>query len=359
MPPSWLEISLVVEAELVEPVSEVLARFAPDGVVVESTAVTAEMDNSLGRTIGPLRVAAYLPVDDSLEEKRQRLEESLWYLGRIRPLPAPTFQVIEQADWSESWKQHYHPIDIGQRLVVVPAWLENPHPERIPIRIDPGMAFGTGTHPTTQLCLAVVEEYLTGDGGRKTEDRKLRSEFPVIRSEENDDQEPSQMSHGRSAVGGRRSEVDSPRSSVLGPPSSVIDLGCGTAILAIAAIKLGVERALGVDIDPEAIQAAQENVAANGVQAHIQLAVGSLEEVLAGKFGLRQGGLVLANILAPVLVRLLDEGLAELLEPEGVLVLSGILAEQAGDVQTAVEKSGLRLVETRQMGDWVALVAAV
>ncbi len=158
------------------------------------------------------------------------------------------------------------------------------------------------------------------------------------------------------------------RSSVVGPLSAseatrrrrgVIDLGCGTAILAIAAIKLGMERALGVDIDPEAIQAAQENVAANGVQAHIQLAVGSLEEVLAGKFGLRKGHLVLANILAPVLVRLLDEGLAELLEPDGVLVLSGILAEQAGDVQTALEKSGLRLVETRQMGDWVALVAAV
>jgi ribosomal protein L11 methyltransferase len=314
MPPSWLEVSLIVEAELVEPVSEVLARFAPDGVVVESTAVTAEMDDSLGRAIGPLRVAAYLPVDDTLEEKRQRLEESLWYLGRIRPLPAPTFQVIEQADWSESWKQHYHPIEIGEHLVIVPAWLENPHPERIPIRIDPGMAFGTGTHPTTQLCLAVVEEYLTGDRGPKTEDRR---------------------------------------------PSAVVDLGCGTAILAIAAIKLGVERALGVDIDPEAIQAAQENVATNEVQAQIELAAGSLEDILAGKFGLRKGHLVLANILAPVLVQLLDEGLAELLEPGGALVLSGILAEQAGDVQAALEKSGLRLIETRRLGDWVALVGAV
>jgi ribosomal protein L11 methyltransferase len=178
----------------------------------------------------------------------------------------------------------------------------------------------------------VVEEYLTEDGRPQTED-------------------------GRPPTADRKTALA--LSAVGRPLSTVVDLGCGTAILAIAAIQLGVERALGVDIDPEAIQAAQENVAANRVQAQIELAVGSLEEVLAGKFGLRQGGLVLANILAPVLVRLLDEGLAELLEPGGVLVLSGILAEQAGDVQTALEKSGLRLIETRQMGDWVALVAAV
>jgi ribosomal protein L11 methyltransferase len=301
--PSWLEVSLIVEAELVEPVSEVLARFAPDGVVVESTAVSAAMDDSEGRAVGPLRVAAYLPVDETLEDKRRRLEESLWYLGRIRPLPAASFQVIEQADWSESWKQHYHPIRIGERLVIVPAWLENPHPERIPIRIDPGMAFGTGTHPTTQLCLEFVEEYLTSG-------------------------------------------------------QSVIDLGCGTAILAIAALKLGAEQALGVDIDPQAVQAAQENAADNGVIERLELEVGSLREVLDGRFGLRQADLVLANILAPVLARLLGEGLGELLSPGGVLVLSGILAEQAGEVQAAMEASGLRLIEVRQMGDWVALAGA-
>jgi len=213
MPPSWLEISLVVEPELVEPVSEVLARFAPDGVVVESTAVTAEMDDSLGRAIGPLRVAAYLPVDDTLEEKRQRLEESLWYLGRIRPLPAPIFQVIEQADWSESWKQHYHPIDIGERLVVVPAWLENPHPERIPIRIDPGMAFGTGTHPTTQLCLAVVEEYLTAPDRRQpTADRQNQTEDGERKTDSGAFQLESLADLGETVIG-RRSSSGATRQS--------------------------------------------------------------------------------------------------------------------------------------------------
>ena len=303
--PSWLEVSLIVEAEMVEPVSEVLARFAPDGVVVESTAVTAAMDDSEGRALGPLRVAAYLPVDERLEETRQRLEESLWYLGRIRELPAPSIQVIEQADWSESWKVHYRPIRIGRRLVIVPAWLENPHPERIAIRIDPGMAFGTGTHPTTQLCLELAEAYL---GER---------------------------------IG-----------------TSVIDLGCGTAILAIAALKLGASQAVGVDIDAEAVTAARENAEANGVIERLELGVGSLEELRRGEYGLQAADLVLANILAPVLGRLLDEGLGDILKPWGVLVLSGILAEQVEEVQAALERNDLRLIEKRQMGDWVALAAA-
>jgi len=194
---------------------------------------------------------------------------------------------------------------------------------------------------------------LTEDGRPKTEDGRPQTADRRQNSDSGAFQLESLADLGETVIG-RRAE---PRGRAAG--SSVIDLGCGTAILAIAAIKLGVERALGVDIDPEAIQAAQENVAANGVQAHIELAVGSLEEVLAGKFGLRQGSLVLANILAPVLVRLLGEGLAKLLEPGGVLVLSGILAEQAGEVQAALEKSGLRLIETRRMGDWVALVGAV
>lgn len=120
--------------------AEVLARFSPD------------LDSE-GYPGGPLRVCAYLPVDDQFEDTRDRIEESLWYLGRIRSLPAPAFELIQETDWTTAWKQHYHPVPIGERLIIVPAWLEPPDKTRIPIRIDPGMAFGTGTHPTTQLCL--------------------------------------------------------------------------------------------------------------------------------------------------------------------------------------------------------------
>jgi ribosomal protein L11 methyltransferase len=302
----WLEVSLTVDGELAESVAEVLARFIPEGVVIESTAVTAKLDDSENHAVGPLRVYGYLPVDSQLEHTRRRLEEALWYLGRIRSLPEPHFQPIQQTNWAEAWKIHYHPIPIGKRLMIVPAWLETPSPERIPIRIDPGMAFGTGTHPTTQLCLELVETFL--------------------------DETP----HRPSAL-------------------DVMDIGCGTAILAIAALQLGARHALGVDIDADAIHAARENAAANGVQDRLELGLGSLADVLQGNYSIKKAPLVLANILAPVLARLLDEGLGDLLTAAGRLVLSGILAEQAGDVEAAAHRNGLHLAGRSQSGDWVAL----
>jgi ribosomal protein L11 methyltransferase len=303
---SWVEVSLIVDGELAEATAEVLARFAPDGVVIESTAITAEADDSEGRAVGPLRVFGYLPADERLEETRQRLQEALWYLGRIRPLPEAQFRPIQHTNWAETWKEHYRPIPIGRRLMIVPAWLEVETQDRIPIRIDPGMAFGTGTHPTTQLCLELIEEILQPD---------------YVREQDRD----------------------------------VIDVGCGTAILSIAALKLGARRALGVDIDPDAIQAARENAQTNGVAERLELGQGSLAEIRAGQFSLRQSPLVLANILAPVLRRLLDEGLEAILSPGGYLVLSGILEEQAEEVLAAAQRHPLSLAEQRQSGDWVAL----
>ncbi len=299
-----LEISLIVEDELVEPVAEALARYVKGGVAIESTAVTAGPEDEDGHATGPLRVYGYLTIDETIEEKRRAVEEALWYLGRIRPLPEPSYRTLRESDWAEAWKKHYHPIPIGRRLVIVPAWMEPAVQGRVPILIDPGMAFGTGTHPTTQLCLAAVEDCLQDRGSQ---------------------------------------------------PLEVIDLGCGTAILAIAALKLGARTALGVDIDPDAIRAARENARANQVAERLELGLGSLSEVLAGNYSIKSAGLVLANILAPVCIRLLDEGLARLLAPEGRLVLSGILAEQAAEVEAAAQRNGLRLVEERQIEDWVAL----
>jgi ribosomal protein L11 methyltransferase len=305
---TWLEVSLTVDGELAEAVAEVLARFAPNGVVIESTAVTTRPDDSEGQVIGPLRVAAYLAADETLEEKRRQLEEALWYLGRIQPLPPAEMRLIQQTNWAEAWKQHYRPIAIGQRLLITPAWIDPPDASRIAIRIEPGMAFGTGTHPTTQLCLELIEAFHASQP----------------------------YAHGW----------------------QTIDVGCGSGILAIAALKLGSRHALGVDIDPEAIDCALQNAQLNEVAPRLDLAVGSLANIRSGRFALRQADLVLANILAPVLVRLLDEGLGELLATRGWLVLSGILAEQSAQVEHAVQRNGLRLVERRLSGDWVALAAA-
>jgi ribosomal protein L11 methyltransferase len=304
-PTHWLEVALVVDGELAEAVADVLARFAPNGVVIEATRIVPDI-NGEGRAEGPLRVAAYLPADAHLEESRQRLEEALWYLGRIQPLPEAEYNPVQQTDWAEAWKQHYRPIAIGRHLMIVPAWLENPDPTRVAIRIDPGMAFGTGTHPTTQLCLEIIEDSLA---------------------------------------------AATPAESV-----NLIDVGCGSGILSIAALKLGARHALGVDIESEAVDAARQNSVLNGLAPSLELGQGSLAEIRSGAFSLQTAHLVLANILAPILIRLLDEGLGTLLEPGGELVLSGILEEQAADILAAASHNGLRLADRRQIKDWVALV---
>ncbi|HEX7621667.1 MAG TPA: 50S ribosomal protein L11 methyltransferase [Anaerolineales bacterium] len=313
---NWLEVSLTVNGELAEAVADVLARFAPNGVTTEQ-AVDFVNDEDEGTPVGPITVRAYLGADEKLEETRRKLEESLYYLGMIQPLPAPVFTSVEDQNWMEAWKVHYQPIPVGKRLIIVPSWLESPDANRVTIKIDPGMAFGTGTHPTTQLCLELIEEY---------------------------------FDHGLGTI-----ERESP--AFAHRPSSVIDVGCGSGILSIAALKLGADFALGVDIDEASVKASRENGSANGILANqFEIGQGSVTEVLSTCFQIRNAQLVLANILAPIIIRLFNMGLAELVTPGGVLILSGILADQAEGVISSAEAHGLKLAEKRQIGDWVALL---
>jgi len=305
---NWLEVSLTVNGELAEAVADVLARFAPNGVMTEQ-AVKFKNAEDPGTPVEPITVRAYLSADEKLEETRHKLDEALFYLGMIQPLPAPIFTPIADQNWMEAWKVHYQPIPIGKRLIVVPTWLESPDMKRIPIRIDPGMAFGTGTHPTTQLCLELLEVYTRNDG-------------------------------------------------------DVIDVGCGSGILSIGALKMGARFALAVDIDNASVKASSENAVANGIsRGHITVGLGSVTEILAGSLRIQSRGsqciqqapLVLANILAPVIISLFGQGLADLVSSDGILILSGILAEQSASVFLAAQEHGLKLIEKRQMGDWVAL----
>ena len=306
---NWLEVSMTVDGELAESVADVFARFAPNGVMTEQGVKYNDAEDA-GTPTGPITVRAYLEINDQIEETRQKLEESLFYLGMIQPLPAPAYKQIADQNWMEAWKQHYKPILIGERLLILPAWMESPDPNRIAIKIDPGMAFGTGTHPTTQLCLELMEKVFEERG--KTKD-----------------------------------------SFVL--PLSCIDVGCGSGILSIAAIKLGAAMVLGVDIDEESVKNSRENADTNEVGAELILGMGSINEIIAGKFAFKKAPLVVANILAPVIVRLFEAGLADLIEDEGAIVLSGILYEQEQSVIEAGQAKGLRMNERRQMGDWVAL----
>lgn len=301
--PRWLEVSLTADPELAEAISELLSRFVSNGVVVES-GVTYNDAEDEGTPFGPVKVYGYLAIDERIEETRQRLEEGLWHLGQIQAIPEATFRVINDEDWMSAWKQHYRPIPIGKQLLILPAWIDEPPGNRIAVKIDPSMAFGTGTHPTTQLCMELLEGTV-----------------------------------------------------VAGQP--VIDVGCGSGILSIGALKLGAAHALAVDIDNAAIRSTRENAQANGVLPRIETGLGSVAEVREGRFSLRQAPLVLANILAPVIIRLFEAGLADLVTPGGKLVLSGILDTQAQDVIRAAEARGLQKVDQRQINDWVAIVMAL
>jgi ribosomal protein L11 methyltransferase len=318
---NWLEVSMTVDGELAESVADVFARFAPNGVMTEQGVKYNDAEDA-GTPTGPITVRAYLEVNDQLEETRQKLEESLYYLGMIRPLPAPAYKQIADQNWMEAWKQYYKPILIGQRLLILPAWMESPEPDRIAIKIDPGMAFGTGTHPTTQLCLELMELWLC---------------------------------HPERSEGSPHGRGDSSFPSVAQNDIKVIDVGSGSGILSIAALKLGAKEVLGVDIDEESVKNSRENADTNGVGEELILGVGSVQEILDGKFGFRKAPLVVANILAPVIVRLFEAGMADLIEENGAIILSGILFEQEPSVIEAGQAYGLRMTERRQMGDWVAL----
>jgi ribosomal protein L11 methyltransferase len=309
--PAWVEVSLKVDGEMAEAVAEVLSRFAPNGIVTESTTIIPDEEGE-GRPAGPVRVCGYLPADEHLEETRRRLEEALYFLSRIRPeapLPPAQYRPIEETNWVEAWKKNYNPISIGKKLIIVPVWLESPSDQRIPIRIEPGMAFGTGTHPTTQLCLELMEDLVQ-------------------------------------------------------PGEKVIDIGSGSGILSIAALKLGASHALGVDTDPITLPSARQNAANNDITTGLELGVGSVSDILAGSFSIRKAHLVVANILAPVLIRLLEDGLVDLVSPGGILIFSGILEEQwqgrEGDpsMQDALRKHDLQVSQILRRGDWVALAVS-
>jgi len=306
---NWMEVSMTVKGELAEAVADVFTRFAPNGVMTEQ-AVDFVNEEDEGTPVGPIIVRAYLPADEHLGETRLKLEEALFYLGMIEPLPEPVYKLIEDQNWMEKWKLRYQPISVGKYLEIMPSWTEPQiDPLRIPLKIEPGMAFGTGSHPSTHMVLELLEESMRG--------------FRALKE---------------------KGQLD------------VIDIGCGSGILSIAALKLGATRALGVDVDDNAITESRKNAGLNEVEKRFLLEIGSVKEIREGKFAYSCAPLVFANILAPVIIRLFEDGLGELVSPDGALILSGILAEQGERVIASAAEHGFVLADKRQMDDWVAFV---
>lgn len=285
----WLEVSVEVEAEVAEAVAEVLSRYAKGGVAIEA--------GPEGWHDGPVFVRAYLPVDNELWAKKQKIEEGLWHLGQIGSVPEPSFRSVAEKDWEEAWKKRLKVLRIGERIVIQPSWLDyNAGPEDVVIRLDPGMAFGTGLHPTTQICLRALEDLVQ-------------------------------------------------------PGMEVLDLGTGSGILAIATAKLGASRVLAVDNDSQAVGVARRNVIDNDVRDRVRVEEGSLPDT-SGSYDI-----VVVNILARVIVELVEEGLAERLEPDAVLITAGITIDSASEVVSAFKRRGLELIGQRQQDDWVSLLA--
>ena len=287
---SWLEASVQVDGEAAEAVSEVFNRYGRGGAVLST-----DFGDESGNT-AVVTVKTYLPLDEKGRETRRRIEEALWHLSQIYPLPAPEFRELTEDDWANAWKKHYHVLRIGQRIVVKPPWQEHkPQPDEIVIELDPGMAFGTGLHPTTRMCLEALEEHLE-------------------------------------------------------PGDKVLDLGTGSGILAIAAAKLGAGSVLALDNDPLAVKAARANVQSNGVQDLVSVELGSLDKTT------EEFELVLVNILARVIIELAAQGLVDRVRPTGLMIAAGIIEEQEAEVAAALREHGLEIVERRQEKDWVALV---
>ena len=300
-PKAWLEASIICSGELAEAVAEVFSRFSPDGVVMNSVTRYDSLGHEEVPT-GNMQVVAYFPQDESTESLRNQLEQAIWHMSQIVPLDPIEYQLVLDQNWMEAWKANYKPLKIGRNLIVLPAWVDPALAEnRIPIIISPDMAFGTGTHPSTQLCMLALEKY-----GVK--------------------------------------EMD------------VIDIGTGSGILSIEAAKLGAERILGVDNDPDAIPSAINNAALNGVADKIVFEVGTHTDVLKRTDGLNQSPRVIANILSPILANMLSTGLSDLVSPSGLLFLGGVLDHQAQSLADLARSLGLSLRETLQQEDWVVLV---
>jgi ribosomal protein L11 methyltransferase len=299
------------DPEAVEAVSEILARVAPGGVAVEPAFTLS--DEGLGAVPDPTRpaiVRAWLSALDTgaAETAIAQTEERLGHLQAfgLRPIGALHVRPVHEEDWAHAWKDHFPVLRVGRRLVIRPTWRDHdPAADDVVLALDPGMAFGTGLHPTTRLCLAGVERW--ADDG-------------------------------------------------LTDAATCLDVGCGSGILTVAAARLGAASVLAVDTDPIAVEATLRNAAGNGVSGRITTRRGSLPQP-EGPFDL-----VMANLIASLLVDLAG-ALASSLRPPasgrmgGRLLASGIYIDREADVREAFALAGLHTLRREQETDWVALEA--
>lgn len=307
----WSEICIETVNDAVEPISNILHEAGASGVVIEDR---AELDKKReGGLFGELyelnpndypeegvAVKAYLPVNSFLQETVDDITAAVKNLSvyqiDIGQLKVSVSEVHEE-DWATAWKQYYNPVKISEKFTIVPTW-EDYEPfstDELIIELDPGMAFGTGTHPTTVMCLQALERFVK-------------------------------------------------------PNQHVVDVGTGSGVLAIGAALLGASRVTALDLDEVAVSAARQNVALNHAENIVSVSKNNLIDGIDD-----QPDVVVSNILAEVIISFTDD-VTSILRPGGFFIASGIIGQKKDDVRKAMTDAGLFIAETVVMEDWVCIV---
>ncbi len=304
---NWLEITVNTSHERLEELTDKLTALGVEGFITEDEADVREflennkkywdyVDEAFMKSMsGVCRVKFYLEDSEAGKAELARLSAAL-------PESELVPRKVRDEDWENNWREYYKPIQVGERLVIVPQWLDKPETERVALRLDPGLIFGTGAHATTQLCLAEIEKYAPG--------------------------------------------------------RSVLDLGCGSGILAIAALLLGAEKAVGVDIDDKAPGVVMENAAFNGIGPdRLTVFAGDVlsDRALGRRLMGEKYGLVLMNIVADVIIAL-SPRVPELMAPGGTFICSGIIDGREAEVRAALTAAGLRVREHKHRDNWHAYI---
>lgn len=300
---NWVAARVVFHAEDPEAAADLIAEvfysLGISGVVVETPGRDAEADWDPGAPLpaAECAVTGYVPADERVAGFRRRLEMALSTMEHRSGIAwRIECSEVDEEDWAESWKTHFHPERVGSRTVIRPSWETYRRAAGdVVIELDPGMAFGTGTHPTTRLCIQLLERWMT-------------------------------------------------------PGARFLDLGTGSGVLMCVAAAFGAGQMLGIDNDPTAVAVAEENLRKNAVDKdRCQVRIGDLLEGIDETFDV-----VAANILTPVILKML-EGIDRVLAPGGIVIVSGVLEENAETVAARMREQGLRLLETRAWEDWAAL----
>lgn len=313
----WRKVSLVTTTEAVDLISALFDELGFEGIQIEDHVPLTEEEKKsmyidivpdLGPDDGKAVISSYVDMELDVNEMKEKIENGLDELALFVDLGERkiSFDETDDEDWINNWKAYFKPFRVTDDIVIKPTWeiLEDVKEGDIVVNIDPGTAFGTGTHETTKLCIQGMEDYLNED-------------------------------------------------------SKVLDIGCGSGILSIIALKLGVDYAVGTDIDPIAVEVAKENAAVNEIQdGKFTVYEGNLidDEALQKEVGFGAYDVVVANILADVIIPLSSQ-VSKFMKKDGIFISSGIIDIKKDEVEAALIQNGFEIIKINQMGDWFSFLA--